>query len=522
MADPVQKHIVAFAYQAWGHARPLTILVSRFVKLHPVQVTLLSHDAFFERIQTELSRCFEPGEEEYAKRIRRASLLHGLGLTRVISVGSALFLTSREADENFKLVWEKLVAGEPVTCEKTKVVHAARPKPNAIIIDLFAVHPFKSIKAVSGDSVKVHVWHPALTYEMFWFWGPEKVGGRGNIRVKAEEEARLTGQPYADVAKKMSWGAKGDVVRIPEFPPLYDYEYFPQEFDMDENMLINVLPYVHETLEASDGVLLFSSETFEPGAVAAVRAWYAETSRPAYICGPLLPSGSQAATNEKKLSAEAEEIQTLLDTTLKTSGEHSLLYISFGSIFWPKAPEKLYAVLDVVMELGIPFILSHASPFAVVPDDIREKAKAYGKGIISAWTPQQMILDHPATGWFIAHGGHNGVMEAISAGVPQILWPFLADQPLNAIYMTDTLQIAYELIEVRTALGLHAIYRNGRTPVGTLDAVQVEVRDVLAKAFGADGAQKRARLLALREKVGRDWEEGGPSLRDVTAFLQSL
>lgn len=82
------------------------------------------------------------------------------------------------------------------------------------------------------------------------------------------------------------------------------------------------------TLEGSDGVLLFSSETFEPGAVAAVRRWYAETSRPAYICGPLLPTGSQASKNEKKLSSEAAEIQTLLDTTLKTSGEHSLLYVS--------------------------------------------------------------------------------------------------------------------------------------------------------------------------------------------------
>lgn len=82
------------------------------------------------------------------------------------------------------------------------------------------------------------------------------------------------------------------------------------------------------TLEGSDGVLLFSSETFEPGAVAAVRQWYAETSRPAYICGPLLPTGSQASKNEKKLSSEAAEIQTLLDTTLKTSGEHSLLYVS--------------------------------------------------------------------------------------------------------------------------------------------------------------------------------------------------
>lgn len=69
------------------------------------------------------------------------------------------------------------------------------------------MHPFKSIKAVSGDSVKIHVWHPALTYEMFWFWGPEKVGGRGNLRVKAEEEARLTGQPYTEVVKKVRFGA---------------------------------------------------------------------------------------------------------------------------------------------------------------------------------------------------------------------------------------------------------------------------------------------------------------------------
>ena len=71
-----------------------------------------------------------------------------------------------------------------------------------------------------------------------------------------------------------------------------------------------------------------------------------------------------------------------------------------------------WAFLDVVMELNIPFvsgnllhihcngsrsiqILSHASPLAVVPDEIREKVKAYGKGVLSAWTPQQLILDHP-------------------------------------------------------------------------------------------------------------------------------
>lgn len=32
---------------------------------------------------------------------------------------------------------------------------------------------------------------------------------------------------------------------------------------------------------------------------------------------------------------------------------------------------------------------------AVVPDEIKEKVKAYGKGLLSPWSPQQTILEHP-------------------------------------------------------------------------------------------------------------------------------
>ncbi|KAI0823359.1 UDP-Glycosyltransferase/glycogen phosphorylase [Trametes gibbosa] len=511
MADSTDKHVVVFAYQAWGHARPLSNLVTRFVKLRPIHVTVLTHDGFLERVHAEIARGFKPHEHEYAKRIR------------VLTVGPAQLMASQESDEHFKIVWERLVAEEFITCCKTHEVLPALPKPHAIIIDFFAVHPFRSIKAVSGDEVKVFVWHPALTYELFWLWGPEKFGGRGNLRVKAEQEAQRTGRDYIDIIGEMVWTAKGDIVRIPAFPPMYDHEFFPQEFSMLGELLTRIFPYVHETLLGSDGTLLFSSESFEPDAVAAVKAWFGETSRPAYVVGPLLPFGPQAAIDEKKQCKEADQVQDLLDSTLKSSGEHSLLYISFGSIFWPSQPEKVWAALDVIMELNIPFILSYASPIAVVPDNIWEKVQTYGRAIVSPWTPQQAILDHPATGWFIAHGGHNGVMEALSAGVPQILWPFVGDQPLNAVYMTDILQIAYELIEARSGEhGLHQIYRNGRKPVGSTEALKDELRDVLGKAFGEDGAKKRERLLVLRDRVIRDWDEGGPSLRDATAFLASL
>ena len=39
--------------------------------------------------------------------------------------------------------------------------------------------------------------------------------------------------------------------------------------------------------------------------------------------------------------------------------------ISFGSHFWPvMTPEKLWAFLDVVMELNIPFVRGAHSPFS--------------------------------------------------------------------------------------------------------------------------------------------------------------
>ena len=108
------------------------------------------------------------------------------------------------------------------------------------------------------------------------------------------------------------------------------------------------------------------------------------------------------------------------------------------------------------------------------------------------------------------------------SGPSSILWPFGGDQEFNALLISETLQIGYELLEVRTGNGLKPIYRTGYAPNGTVDAVKAEARDVFKKAFGEDGAKKRARLEAVRRGVTGEWEEGGASLRDVSAFLDSL
>ena len=105
----------------------------------------------------------------------------------------------------------------------------------------------------------------------------------------------------------------------------------------------------------------------------------------------------------------------------------------------------------------------------------------------------------------------------------RIFWPFFGDQALNAIHCAAHLEIAYELLEVRSgAHGLKRIYRTGRTPLGTVEAVLAEMRAVLRNAFGADGAGKRERLEEMRRAVNGQWDEDGASRRDVLAFLDNL
>ncbi|KAI0745368.1 UDP-Glycosyltransferase/glycogen phosphorylase [Earliella scabrosa] len=507
-----KKHIVCYCVQAWGHTRPMTHLVARIVKLRPIVLTMLTTDSFYERVKTEMARSFDANEAEYAERVR------------VISTGEAGFIRSDETDRIFKEAWSSLIEERDLVCTKTGTRYPPLSKPKALIVDMIAVNAFFSVKSISGDSVKVYNWVPGSTYALFHLFGPEHLGGKGNIRIKAEEKALATGRPYNEVALEMASGTTGTVVQVPGLPPMYDYEYYPQYFPMPDDVW-SLYITIYEELEKSDGVLLFTPESYEPEAVAAARGWFAATGRRAYTTGPLLPSASKSTANlnEKKLSNESNEIVAFLDKTLETSGEKSLVYISFGSVFWPLAnPEMLWGFIDVLIERDIPFILSHASPLAAIPDEIKEKVATYGKGIMSPWTPQQLILDHPALGWFVAHGGQNGVTEAISSGVPLILWPFNGDQPLNTVHITDNLQIGYELLEVRTGDGLKPIYRTGYTPKGTVEAVKAEAREVLTKAFGEDGAKKRAKLEELRKKVISEWEDGGSSKRDVTAFLDSL
>ena len=97
-----------------------------------------------------------------------------------------------------------------------------------------------------------------------------------------------------------------------------------------------------------------------------------------------------------------------------------------------------------------------------------------------------------------------------------------ADQPTNAVHLTENHDVAYELFEVRTGNGLKPIFRTGKTPTGTPEAVRAETRDTLEKAFGEDGARKRMNVKKLKERFDVAWNEGGPATVEMRALLDSL
>ncbi|CAL1707824.1 unnamed protein product [Somion occarium] len=517
MSTPIEPttHVVLLATEAWGHTRPLCTFAARLIQTCPVNVTFFTAPNIADRVEAEISRSFGPEDQALKDLIRVAGLHMGEPKT-----GEALNFTAY--NEAFARAYAQLVNEETLICAHTGREIKPLAAPDAVVMDFFCVPGLEAVRKLSKKHVKVLAWMACQASFLLYPFAPVNRGGRGDYRPKVMAEVARTGRSIEEVADEVLFQSTKDIIRIPGLPPMYDYELAPQEIHLKGSA--GVITMMMQTfIEACDGMILATAQPFEPEGVAEVRAWFAETSRKAYAVGPLFPLGEGAAAGERLQSDKPSEIEQFLEATLESHGPKSLLYIAFGSLYWSTEPEKIWAFLDVVMEKKIPFILSHASPFAQVPDEVAAKVKTYEQGILSKWTPQQTILAHPTIGWFVTHAGLNSTLEAISLGVPMICWPFNADQPTMAAQLCETHGIAYELFEVGTEpWGLKELHRTGKAPTGTLDAVREEARFVLDKAFGEDGASKRANMKPLQDAVSKTWEQGGPARRDLERLVASL
>ncbi|XP_018522294.1 UDP-glucuronosyltransferase 2C1-like [Lates calcarifer] len=124
----------------------------------------------------------------------------------------------------------------------------------------------------------------------------------------------------------------------------------------------------------------------------------------------------------------SEPLPEHLEEFVQSSGEHGVIIMSLGTF---------------VNELPADITDTIAAAFARLPQKViwRHKGKrpaTLGNNtLIVDWMPQNDLLGHPKVNLFVAHGGTNGVQEAIYHGVPVVGLPLFFDQYDNLLRLEE-------------------------------------------------------------------------------------
>ncbi|KAJ8406556.1 hypothetical protein AAFF_G00301300 [Aldrovandia affinis] len=111
-----------------------------------------------------------------------------------------------------------------------------------------------------------------------------------------------------------------------------------------------------------------------------------------------------------------------LEEFVQSSGEHGFIIMSLGTLFG-ELPH------DLADEIAAAFA---QLPQKVVWRHTGDRPATLGNNTrLVSWMPQNDLLGHPKIRAFVAHGGTNGVQEAIYHGVPVVGLPLILDQPDN-------------------------------------------------------------------------------------------
>ncbi|KIM47391.1 glycosyltransferase family 1 protein [Hebeloma cylindrosporum] len=490
------SHLLLVPLPVFGHIRPACILAARLVlERDNVVVTFFAPPRDLEQVRKDITNQFPesliaPGVKENAlKRIRIVTTFKSTD-DNIVNVFIPFF-------QSYPVAYETLYHGKPFTCATTGEVFDALPPPVAVVLDLCSFAQFHATRALSGTSVPIVLFLPATASYFVRGFGPESLGGIGDFGKRVDEEAVRLGVSPDEIGDKLPFDAP-------------------------------IAPIIRggiQILNECDAVLIATSHSYEEASLIQVKSWFKSLPQdpPLYAIGPLLPPGygrRSVESPESKTNQVERDLQAFLKEMQSKYGERSVVFISFGTNCWPTVPEYVDEVVQALIEKKVPFILCHASPLAKILEETANKVKSSGLGFITTWAPQQYVFNHPATGWFLTHGGNGGVTEALGCGIPMICWPFNADQPTTSAHLSCTLKVAFELVEVRTGPdGLKPMQRNGLAPKGTREAVGKEIREVLEACRSERADELRRNAQEMKRKFENAWEDDGEAKRDLNAFL---
>ncbi|KAF8919027.1 hypothetical protein CPB85DRAFT_1430178 [Mucidula mucida] len=469
-------HIVAFTYGLWGHLRPQIAFISRLIMAEPdIRVTMVFDAKLMQidKVKAQLALDLE-GKDSFN--------------VQFYTLSKAPMFDGDAIEAEFKEVYAKILAESAIA-------------PDVFLGEMGTYDTGTIVRNLSKQPVKIVFWYPGpLTalWNNFHRWGDD-----------IDELFNFDFMAMASYDQNKELPIHG-------FPTISGNELFPQPITSAPPFPIHVLAAKSTQMwKISDAMLGGTSEVLESQQAAFLRSCLKTRGSELFTCGDNNRPIDNTSVNQ--------EITQFLDQWLEKKGACSVLYIGFGSLTTHDTPEKFHVIMNVILDLGIPFVLAHPAHAAPLPTEISDRITQSGLGLVIEWAPQQYVLSHEATGWFLSHCGFTSTKESLSAGVPIIGWPLQYDQPLLAILVEQVLKCGYELEQVRAgALGLQKRKSNGRTPVGTMDAVVDEAKRVFTKAFFDE--KERAEKFAVADKLKKElddaWAKGGISATQVEQFLQ--
>ncbi|KAJ7913727.1 hypothetical protein B0H13DRAFT_1612277, partial [Mycena leptocephala] len=298
----------------------------------------------------------------------------------------------------------------------------------------------------------------------------------------------------------------GRVLTFPGAPDMYDHERHAYAAGPP---LAGILTQGQKLAGAVDGFIVTTSVCLEPVGMPFCREFYDKQGKELFAVG--IQAHELCWTDSAAVVPSDERARSFLDRAVREYGLKSVLYISFGSFFFPVAtPQLVEALLDTLLtiESPFPFIFSLGGQMASLPADLIQRVNNSGKGLIcDFWVEQRALLQYGAVGWFLTHGGFNSISESLTQGIPLIIWPVGAEQPINAAFLSaEPSPVAIELFQVRTGPQLGPSLHTNAEITGTVPAASEEFKATFAAARGERGAILRANAekmaLALREARG--------------------
>ncbi|KAJ7092893.1 hypothetical protein B0H15DRAFT_776933, partial [Mycena belliarum] len=320
------------------------------------------------------------------------------------------------------------------------------------------------------------------------------------------DEVRRDGRSEEEImtAVGLAWNGtdkiSGLIVKTPGLPDMYDYERIAYGSPPPEG-IDKMLTAAQALAKAADGYIVPTANCIERAGITHCREMYGKRNQELFTIG--LQSHELSWTDAPPTPPTNELVRSFLDTSLTKYGPKSVLYISFGSMFFPIAtPQLVVALVETLIALDppFPFVFALGGKMASLPAELIERANASGKGIICGfWVEQRAILQHAALGWFLTHGGFNSVSESLSQGIPLIVWPTNAEQPVNAALLSSGDDaVAFELVQVRCGPGLAPSLRGGPKITGTVEDAKTEFTTTLAAARDPKGSGARLKANAVK------------------------